>query len=141
MNIVVAVDLSPGTQGVLDFAVVLARGLDARLHLVHAIHVPEYVVPAHNWWATLRSRAAKALRVAVDQVEETGLDCEYHLVDEHPVPAILACADEVDARLIVVGTRGLSNLEQALLGSVAEPVIRSASCPVIGVPPTRSADA
>ena len=137
MNIVVAVDLSPGSDTVLDFAIGVARGLGAQLHVVHAIHVPAHVVPAHNWWATLRSRAAKALRAALDQVEQAGIDCDYHLVDEHPVPAILSCAEEVDARLIIVGTRGRANLEHAILGSVAERVIRAAERPVISVPPVR----
>ena len=52
--------------------------------------------------------------------------------------AILAAADEHDARAIVLGSRGRSAIESALLGSVAYRVVHNADRPVLVVPPTRA---
>lgn len=53
--------------------------------------------------------------------------------DGSPAEAILEQAREVDAGLVVVGSRGLSNLGGLLLGSVAHKVIQLSSCPVLVV--------
>ncbi len=53
--------------------------------------------------------------------------------------AILAEAEEVDARAIVIGSRGLSGLKSVLLGSVSHAVIHHAHRPVILVPSPRAA--
>jgi len=49
--------------------------------------------------------------------------------DGHP-------AGEVDADLIVIGSRGFGGLRRALLGNVADSVVRHAHCPVLVVRPT-----
>jgi nucleotide-binding universal stress UspA family protein len=48
-------------------------------------------------------------------------------------PAILDAAKTFDAKLIVLGTRGLSDFAGLLLGSVAHKVIHHAECPVLVV--------
>jgi universal stress protein A len=52
---------------------------------------------------------------------------------------ILRYADEANIDLIVIGTHGSSGLEHALLGSVAERVVRRAPCPVLTVRPEAAA--
>jgi nucleotide-binding universal stress UspA family protein len=48
--------------------------------------------------------------------------------------AILAEANDVDARAIVVGTRGLTGIKSVLLGSVSNAVVHHAKRPVIVIP-------
>jgi nucleotide-binding universal stress UspA family protein len=48
--------------------------------------------------------------------------------------AILAEADAVDARVIVLGTRGLTGVKSVLLGSVSHAVLQHADRPVVVVP-------
>jgi nucleotide-binding universal stress UspA family protein len=50
---------------------------------------------------------------------------------------IVAAADERDAAIVVVGTRGRARIAAALLGSTAEAVLRHADRPVLLVPPAR----
>jgi len=52
-----------------------------------------------------------------------------------PARAIVDLAAELDADLIVVGTHGRRGIRRALLGSVAEEVVRTAGCPVFAVRP------
>jgi nucleotide-binding universal stress UspA family protein len=51
-----------------------------------------------------------------------------------PVESILAAADKLEANLIVMTTNGRDTLDQALLGSTTERVLRKANCPVLAVP-------
>jgi nucleotide-binding universal stress UspA family protein len=53
------------------------------------------------------------------------------------VESILATADDLDANLIVMTTSGRDSLDQALLGSTTERVLRNADCPVLAVPQKR----
>ena len=56
------------------------------------------------------------------------------------VQQILQYVKEKQIDLIVMGTHGASGLEHALLGSVAERVVRRAPCPVLTVRPDAAAD-
>jgi hypothetical protein len=47
---------------------------------------------------------------------------------------IVRYADEHEIDLIVLGTHGRTGVSRALIGSVAERVVRTASCPVLTVP-------
>lgn len=53
-----------------------------------------------------------------------------------PTVCILETADRVSADVIVAGTHGRSGFDRLVLGSVAEKVLRKASCPVLTVPPS-----
>jgi nucleotide-binding universal stress UspA family protein len=44
-------------------------------------------------------------------------------------------AEEIGADLIVIGSRGFGGLKRALLGNVADSVVRHAHCPVLVVRP------
>lgn len=66
------------------------------------------------------------LQDAVRLLEMRGLRHEAHFVDDHAAPAILDVADEVDADLIVIGTRGLGRVERFLRGSVSARVANHA---------------
>jgi nucleotide-binding universal stress UspA family protein len=58
---------------------------------------------------------------------------EHRLEEGDPVAQILRVADETGCDLIVLGTHGRTGLNRLLMGSVAEKVVRWASCPVLTV--------
>ena len=55
---------------------------------------------------------------------------ESRLTVGQPVPKILEVAEEIDARLIVMGSQGLTGLAHLLIGSKAEQVVRMSKIPV-----------
>ncbi len=59
-----------------------------------------------------------------------------HVMIDVPVLAITGLARDLEADMIVVGTHGRRGLARWLLGSVAEGILRHASCPVFVIPPT-----
>ncbi len=66
-------------------------------------------------------------------IKSVGADGEARVLDGAPASAIVACAEELQAELVVVGSRGRTGLARLALGSVAEAVIRNASCSVLAV--------
>jgi nucleotide-binding universal stress UspA family protein len=145
-RIAVAVDFSPESIYAFDHAVGLARRDGAAVTMVHVavtidpleIGLPDAAtLPAFRQLivedASATERAltelrARAVGVAVDSV----------VVDGFPDAALVAAAAERDADLVVLGTHGRTGLGRALLGSVAEKVIRTAGRDVMvarGAPP------
>jgi nucleotide-binding universal stress UspA family protein len=60
-------------------------------------------------------------------------DIQSRVVDSDPAKAILLCAEEEQADLIVIGSRGVGDLKSLLLGSVSHKVIEQATCPCVVV--------
>jgi universal stress protein A len=138
-NILVATDFSADSAAALDHALVWAKHLGARVHLLHSCHLtiqtnpPGFIALPQDVIASVRSAAQARLQELANKSAEPGVPLETHLSERDPVNAILEYARSVPADLIVVGTRGLTGLKHVLLGSVAERTVRLAACPVLTV--------
>lgn len=86
--------------------------------------------------ADLKDQLQKAIHemIAADGVLKVAA-VVAHVVVASPARAIVSLAAEIDADLIVVGTHGRRGIRRAILGSVAEEVVRTAGCPVFAVRP------
>jgi nucleotide-binding universal stress UspA family protein len=80
-----------------------------------------------------RTHAESTLGEAVARAEEAGVRITTYLTTGDPAEQVCAYAEEIDARLIAVGTRGHGTVASLLLGSVSNAVVRGASCPVLVV--------
>lgn len=135
-NILVPTDLSEGAEQALDYACELARSLGARVHLLNVIGIPVLGVPELGVALTstmidsLIAENQQALDKLAAQKSCTG---EVVLKTGDARDLILQTAKELDADLIVMGTHGRRGVTRALLGSVTESIVRSASCPVLTV--------
>jgi nucleotide-binding universal stress UspA family protein len=87
-------------------------------------------VSVHEW---LDGQARRALPPLHADLVEFGVDARDLVRHGDVVDTILAVADEVDARMIVMGTEGRKGLQRLILGSVAERVVRRSSRPVMTV--------
>jgi nucleotide-binding universal stress UspA family protein len=85
-------------------------------------------VPHELEWAD-RSSLDDAAALA----EERGIDAKTKLLVGDPAREIVAYAEEIDADLIVVGSRGLGKVGSALLGSVSHKLLHEAKRPVMVV--------
>jgi nucleotide-binding universal stress UspA family protein len=138
-HILVPTDLGENAQDALDYACELARKLDATIHLLNVIGIPALGVPelgvaltssvidqlvAENQQALDELVATRCADTRIGQVLLRTGDAR-DLINE--------TAREVGADLIVMGTHGRRGLSRALLGSIAETVVRSAPCAVLTV--------
>ena len=144
-RILVAVDGSPHSDHALKHAVGLAKGLAARLRIIHVVDIgllpygPEISIDIDALLDARHAFAEKILAAARDSVQAPDLEIETRMLDtsepaQHVATAIVEAAADWPADLIVLGTHGRRGMERWLLGSVAEGVARRASLPVLLVP-------
>lgn len=106
---------------------------------MHAYEIPILGVPDASLIATpeLASRLADASRAALDatlkRLENRGVQVASVLREGVAWEEIQHVAEEIDADVIVIGTHGRRGLARALLGSVAENVIRTTYRPVLTI--------
>jgi universal stress protein A len=118
----------------------LAKQFSAELHVIHVIEDPAYVgtpmglgyIP-ESYQVDMRERSDRELANQMASDGDTGLLITQHTVDGVTASGITQYAKDNDISMIVMGTHGYSGLTRLLLGSVAEKVVRTASCPVLTV--------
>ncbi len=138
-NILVPVDFSDNSEHALDYAIALAGKLDAKVHLVNVIGIPSLGVPELGLalTASVIDSLVKDNQAALDKIADarrkTGSIGEVFLRTGDARDVIINACDEVHADLIVMGTHGRRGFSRALLGSVAESIVRTAPCPVLTI--------
>ena len=138
-NILVARDFSGAAQGATRYALDLAARTDATLHTLFAEVLRGDPFAPSEEPASSVDKIRERLRQIGDEHTRGAYDpASVRLVhaverDIAAAPAILRYADEHDIDLIVLGTHGRRGLRRMALGSVAEEVVRQASCPVLTV--------
>jgi nucleotide-binding universal stress UspA family protein len=141
-TVVAAVDLTPSSERVVAVAAELARGLGAKLYLLHVAAEepsfvgfdvgPQYVRDAEAERLTAEHRELDEID---RRLEAQGLAVTSYMWRGHVVEKILALCDRVSADLLVIGPRSRSPLTDVLLGSAANDVLRRAKCPVVVASP------
>lgn len=143
-RILVPTDFSGPSREATDYALGLARAFGASISLLHVIEDPIIAIPALVGYAPepheLEEFSETALANWVMPEDATGISIIRHWEHGHPVPRILDYAQKHDCDLIVMGTHGRSPIAHALIGSVAERVVRKATCPVLSVRPKVAAE-
>jgi nucleotide-binding universal stress UspA family protein len=141
-RILLATDGSPHAELAAMKAVDLAQSTGARLHVVavgRTFPAAVYDVYIEAGREDLRREAQEILDQQVRKIEEAGgtVAIAHLKLDERRDEAIVHLAEEIGADLIVIGSRGFGGLKRALLGNVADSVVRHAHCPVLVVRPTQ----
>lgn len=141
-TIVVGTDFSEQAEAAIAYAVALAGRLDARVRVVHGWQLPPMFLPVPEaapvvypaqLAAQLQTDAEAAMQHLVERHRAAHVPIEGAVVGADPRDAVLAQAAAGHAELIVVGTHGRRGFQRALLGSVAEAIVRHAPCPVLVV--------
>lgn len=136
-TVVIALDGSPASTTAIPHAQLLA-GDSGR---IVAVHVHE-LLPGRSSQATVPApESERAVREWVERVRHQGANVDLRVettASGNAAEAIAAAAREEHADVIVLGTRGLSQLTGLLVGSVAQRLPHVAPCPVLVVPPTEA---
>lgn len=143
ISLVVGHSHAPASQEALRVAKVLARSLNAHLHVVHGVTLGDYPVDpdASDW----EEQAERTLAKQHEQVRTALIGCpqqwSYRVARSDPVSLISSVAEENDALMIIVGTRGQGvgpTIERLIAGSVSHGLIRRQDRPVLIVRTPRS---
>ena len=137
-HVLVGHDFGEASQAALAFAMDLAKELKARITIVHAYEIPVYGFPeglalTAETIGRIEAATRKAMEEVIERARRPGLAIEGVLRQGPAWSEIVAAAADIKADLVVIGTHGRRGLAHALLGSVAEKVVRAAPCPVLTV--------
>lgn len=142
-KILVATDFSDGSDEALEQAIEAAKPDKAEVEILHVIELAEEfpfgTVYFDADYGVLYTSVDRRLSERADRVRAAGLPCTTKILEGSAVSEITQRGRDIGADLIVVGTHGRTGIAHAMLGSVAERVVRRAGCPVLTVPYSRKA--
>lgn len=145
MRILIATDGSVHSETAAHTLFALKPPSDSEFFIVHVKEPPDYMVtpivppPYHTEWLRvqqeLQTEAEEAASQAVTAIERVlaseGVTAQSMIREGHPADEIVRAADEIEADLVVVGSRGLTGSMMFLLGSVSQKVVKYARCSVL----------
>jgi nucleotide-binding universal stress UspA family protein len=132
-SILVATDFGEAADAALRYGRALAHTFGASIHVMHV---------SENFFMRAVAGDPRALHDAAVRTLHARLTSEDRRVlhahavvetSDDAAEAIVAYAQGAAIDLIVIGTHGRSGVQRALVGSVAEHVVRTAPCPVLTV--------
>lgn len=137
--ILVATDFGEPAEAALRTAIEYAKVFGSQIVLMHTFEIPVIGFPDGAVVATaeLTARILEGAQVGLDRLIQRHADCGVTMrgviKQGDPHRMVNETAEEVGAGLITLGTHGRKGLSRALLGSVAEKVVRTAQVPVLTV--------
>jgi nucleotide-binding universal stress UspA family protein len=139
-TIIWATDGSETADSALPFARALAESEGGRLIAVHGKEV--FIGGRATGIPVLADEEEVEVKIdrQVEELREAGLDATFKLISgmpSHAAQMLAEVARDVDADVIVVGTRGHGPLAGAVVGSVTQRLLHIAPCPVVAVPPAK----
>ena len=125
-------DFSQLSDNALQHATTLARETGATLVILH-VEEPPIAYGGGEMYYGIPDPDQDEMRRMLNEIRPTdpSVHFEHRMVMGDPAGEIVKIADEEHVDMIVMGTHGRTGLSRVLMGSVAESVVRRASCPVL----------
>jgi nucleotide-binding universal stress UspA family protein len=133
-KVLIPVDGSDSSKNAAKYAAHLVNSRNPKLYLLN-VWEPVNMTIGGEMAEKLRKNAAtesmKLLKEYSAMLAPCGMEVDLISRSGRPDYVILNVEDELDCDLIVIGSRGLSVLENVVMGSVVTRVLEGASCPVL----------
>ena len=141
--VIVPVDGSAHARQAIDFAIDWAQHHDGKLHLIHVPDLPSaselafvdrYSIDVSKTTDRLEMIGQDIVKEAMDQVRAKGFDkVDGSVTIGNPAQQIVDKAKDLNAELIVMGSRGMGDFKSLLVGSVSHKVMQHAPCTCVVV--------
>jgi nucleotide-binding universal stress UspA family protein len=140
-KMLLATDGSEEAELAARAAIKVAEGIGSELHVVYVEPLPDFMkndagTPGYDLelYEKIEEEGRETLRKLAWRVKVAGgTVAEAHLRMGAVAEEIVGLADELEAGLVVVGSRGQGRIRRTLAGSISESVFRHARCPVMVV--------
>jgi len=150
-KILLAIDGSSEAELATRTAVDLSKQTNSELHMIHVLDIlptallyPEATDPegvelpdpilVEDVERQTEQRGKEMLEAEVERVRSAGgTVAQAHLIMGDAAREIVHLAEDIEAGLVVMGSRGRRGISRALMGSVSDSVVRHAHCPVLVV--------
>ena len=136
-RLLVPIDFSDCSLDALEYAAIVAKQAQATIELVHVLEPVSYgldftlIHPGEG--ERTRKRLIARLEELASALSGAGIPVKVHVRGGSPADSILDDAHTLSCDMIVMGTHGRRGLSHVMAGSVAEAVLRQASCPILTV--------
>ncbi len=139
--ILVPMDFSAPSEAAFTYALRIAKGSGAIIHVCHVIPIPHVLDALYERGLEQPESVKRIEQKARKRIKElaltTGTDIalRVHFCEGEALSGVLEQATKLKPDLIVMGTHGRRGAKRFFLGSVAEGVVRRAPCPVLTLRP------
>jgi nucleotide-binding universal stress UspA family protein len=141
-HILAPTDFSEYSKQAIASALELAKKFGAKLTILHVIELPPYPVEGYvppslsaTFMDDLERQATTGLAQLVPESEAANVEVARVIVVGTPYRKIIDTAEAEQVDLIVMATAGRTGFSHLVMGSIAERVVRTASCPVLTIRP------
>jgi nucleotide-binding universal stress UspA family protein len=141
-HILAPTDFSEYSTQAVTSALEWAKKFGAKLTIVHVIELPPYPVEGYvppslsaTFMDDLERQATTDLAQLVPEAESAGVEVARVVAVGSPYRKIIDMAEAEQVDLIVMATAGRTGFSRLVMGSIAERVVRTASCPVLTIRP------
>ena len=135
-------DFSEYSKQAVASALELAKKFGAKLSILHVVELPPYPVEGYvppsltaTFMEDLEREASQELAQVVPEAESAGVEVARLVTVGSPYHKIIDLAEAEQVDLIVMATAGRTGFSHLIMGSIAERVVRTASCPVLTIRP------
>ena len=141
-EIMVAIGFTPYSQGIFNYAARLAEATGANLLVASVINMRDveavstisamgYNVDGEHYISTLREERAGQLKKIIATAGFPEDRVRFHLAVGNPIDELLKLCAREPVEMLVMGTKGRTDLESVLVGSVAEKLFRRSPVTVV----------
>ncbi|HLW38125.1 MAG TPA: universal stress protein [Candidatus Eremiobacteraceae bacterium] len=145
-NIVVPIDGSEPAAAAIDLALRMVKEQRAALSFIYVLEIEKLAIATvpvsmnpELIFDEARKAAEEILTGAKARAKKAGVEADVRLLEGDCVDSVLQFARDNKSELIVIGSHGRTGITRALLGSVAEGIIRRAPVPVLVTHPPQAA--
>jgi nucleotide-binding universal stress UspA family protein len=141
-KILIATDDSETARAAIDAGLELAEQEQAEIVFVHVTSLLDLSPGNGDEKAPARlprPETDPVLCAALERAGDRGIEATGELLIGYPPKQILALARDIDADVIMVGSRGLGPVKSAVLGSTSRELVTKANRPVMVVRQTDAA--
>lgn len=138
-NILCPIDYSVYSEKALKYAIEFAEKYNAKLYLMHVLDIRIYDITDPELYNVnvidkeTINKLRERLHKCISEDTRKNIEVETIVIEGVPFSEIIKKARECKVDLIVLGTHGRTGLSHAIMGSVAEKVVRKAPCPVLTI--------
>ncbi|MBP8067422.1 MAG: universal stress protein [Pedobacter sp.] len=142
-TLLIPIDYSPCAQNAVHYGIEIAKMINAKIHLCHAIPIPEFTPePGMVAWPlkdykTTKDEAYENLRSYIKELKE-GIDFNLEITFSTELTPIKQLVSELISKLkpdlMLLGMSGMGNVERFFLGSTSRDLIENTSVPVLLLP-------
>jgi len=132
-RILLATDGSKHSVRSADYAIQLAEQFNGTIDVIYVVdeQTSKSDVLHNDSKYEIELKRKEKIRFVLEQLDVTDIEYNVQILHGQPGPAIVEFANTNDFDCVVIGSRGLNNLQTMILGSVSHKVAKRANCPVL----------